>query len=132
MSNHLNELPNGLYVLIVAKQDNSTLGDVVFYDLYNVILPIEKNDSPLTDETELVPDEISFMNSTYFDEIYYARTAYEYLHGIDVYEWTHPPLGKLLMTIPIAIFGFSPFTFRLMANIFGILLIPIMYIIYVK
>ena len=117
------------YIKFIATQDNSTLGDVAFYGLHNEILPIITNDSFLTDEVELVPEEISFMNSTYFDEIYYARTAYEYLHGIDVYEWTHPPLGKLLMTIPIAIFGFSPFTFRLMVNIFGILLIPIMYII---
>ena len=118
------------YLKFVGIQERSTLGDVVFYGNYNEILPMEIDlDNPLTDEVDLVPKDISYMNSTYFDEIYYARTAYEYLHGIDVYEWTHPPLGKLIMTIPIAIFGFSPFTYRLMANIFGILLIPIMYIL---
>lgn len=117
------------YIKFVAKMDSSTLGDVIFYDMNRAIIPVEESDSPLTDETNLVPNEISYMNSTYFDEIYYARTAYEYLHGIDVYEWTHPPLGKLLITIPIAIFGFSPFTYRLMGNLFGILLIPIMYIL---
>lgn len=118
------------YIKFVATSSGATLGDVVFFDQYNKIIPmvIEVGD-PLTDESNLVPKDISYMNSTYFDEIYYARTAYEYLHGIDVYEWTHPPLGKLIMTIPIAIFGFSPFTYRLMANIFGILLIPIMYIL---
>ena len=106
------------------------LGDVMLYDIQQNKIPVIINvNNPLTDELDLVPDEISFMNSTYFDEIYYGRTAYEYAHGIDVYEWTHPPLGKLIMTIPVALFGFSPFSYRLMGNIFGILLIPLMYIL---
>ena len=117
------------YIKFVAVDGNSTLGDVIFFDYQNQRIMKKDSNNPLLDEVDLVPDEISYMNSTYFDEIYYARTAYEYLHGIDVYEWTHPPLGKLLMTIPIALFGFSPFTFRLMGNLFGILLIPIMYIL---
>ncbi len=118
------------FIKFVANTEKATLGDVVFYGNHYQILPMEIDlNNPLTDETDLVPKDISYMNSTYFDEIYYGRTVYEYLHGIDVYEWTHPPLGKLLMTIPAAIFGFSPFTYRLMGNIFGILLIPIMYIL---
>lgn len=116
------------YIKFVAEKDKSTLGDVVFYDMYKNRIPVI-NDNPLVDEINLVPDEISYMNSTYFDEIYYARTVYEYLHGISGYEWTHPPLGKIIMTIPVAIFGFSPFAYRLMGNLFGILMIPIMYIL---
>ena len=118
------------FIKFVATQANSTLGDIALYDEYNKIIPLTlENNNPLNDEAYLVPQSINYMNSTYFDEIYYARTVYEYLHGIDVYEWTHPPLGKLIMAIPVAIFGFSPFTYRLMGNIFGILLIPIMYIL---
>ena len=117
------------YVKFIGLNEGSTLGDVAFYH-YSIPLSIViDQNSPLTDEIDLVPKEISYMNSTYFDEIYYARTAYEYINGIDVYEWTHPPLGKLIITIPIKLFGFSPFTYRLMGNIFGILLIPIMYIL---
>ncbi|HYP24974.1 MAG TPA: phospholipid carrier-dependent glycosyltransferase, partial [Actinomycetota bacterium] len=41
----------------------------------------------------------------YFDEIYHARTAGEYLAGRDAYEYTHPPLGKELMALSIATFG---------------------------
>ena len=118
------------YIKFVSETSDATLGDIVFYDGYKNIIPVVNDEgNPLFDETNLVPENISFMNSTYFDEIYYARTAYEYLHGIPVYEWTHPPLGKLIMTIPIALFGFSPFTYRLMANLFGILMIPTMYIL---
>lgn len=117
------------YIKFVSNSYSATLGDLAFYDYDDNRIPIAiDKDNPLLDEIDLVPLEISFMNSTYFDEIYYARTAYEYLHGIDAYEWTHPPLGKLLMTIPIALFGFSPFSYRLIGNIFGILLIPLMYI----
>lgn len=117
------------YLKFWSNEDGSTLGDVVLYDLHDTIIPVASEESPLTDEIDLVPDEISFMNSTYFDEIYHARTAYEYVNGIPCYEWTHPPLGKLIMSIPIAIFGFNPFTYRLMGNLFGILMIPIMYIL---
>jgi hypothetical protein len=118
------------YIKFVCNQDGSTLGDIVLYGDFNNVLPVVLDEgNPLLDEMELAPKESSYMNSTYFDEIYYARTAYEYIHGIDVYEWTHPPLGKLLMAIPVAIFGFSPFTYRLMGNLFGIMLIPIMYIL---
>ena len=41
----------------------------------------------------------------YFDEIYHARTAGEYLQGRDAYEFTHPPLGKELMALSIRTLG---------------------------
>ena len=117
------------YVKFVGSS-RVTLGDVAFYNNYGEKIPIVvEKDNPLTDEIDLVPDEISYMNSTYFDEIYYARSSYEYAHGMDAYEWSHPPLSKLLMTIPVVLFGFNPFTWRLMTNIVGILLIPAMYIL---
>ena len=117
------------YIKFVATKSSTTIGDVAFYN-YNYMVPIASStDDELIDEIKLVPDEISYMNSTYFDEIYYARSAYEYANGLNAYEWSHPPLGKLLITIPVAIFGFNPFTYRLMGNLFGIMLIPIMYIL---
>ena len=117
-------------IKIVANKELTTVGDVQLYgNNSNKLSFLEEKNNPLTDEVNLAPKNSSFLNSTYFDEIYYARSAYEYIHRLDVYEWTHPPLGKLLIAIPIKIFGFSPFTFRFMGNIFGILLIPIMYIL---
>ena len=92
------------------------------------MIGIDKN-HPMLDETDLVPETKSYMNSLYFDEIYHARSAYEYVNGIDCFEWSHPPLGKLIMAFPLLIFGYSPFTVRLMGNLAGILLIPVMYIL---
>ena len=121
---------NAKYIMFTGKTSNSSLGDIQLYDSNNSKIAVEEDKyNPLLDELDLVPDEISFLNSTYFDEIYYARSAYEYAHGIDCYEWTHPPLGKLIIAIPIVLFGFSPFTFRLMSNLSGLLMIPVMYIL---
>ena len=82
----------------------------------------------LFDEQELAPERYSFRNGTYFDEIYHARTAYEHLHHMPVYEWTHPPLGKIIISIGIMIFGMNPFGWRIMGTLFGIFMIPIIYI----
>ncbi len=40
-----------------------------------------------------------------FDEIYFARAAEEYLKNMRIYENTHPPLTKLLVTISVWFFG---------------------------
>ncbi|HOV68805.1 MAG TPA: phospholipid carrier-dependent glycosyltransferase, partial [Clostridia bacterium] len=80
------------------------------------------------DEQHTAPELISHLNGMYFDEIYHARTAYEYNNAWRVYETTHPPLGKVIMSWGITLFGMSPFGWRFMGNIFGILMIPLMYL----
>ena len=118
------------YIDFVSEEDNITLGEVVFYDKSgNIIKPIMDKNNPLLDEVNTVPLENSYLNNTYFDEIFYARSAYEYAHGLDAYEWTHPPLGKIIMAIPIRLFGFSPFNYRFMGNLAGIFMISLMYIL---
>ena len=82
----------------------------------------------LFDEQALVPAEQTFMNSTYFDEIYHARTAYENLRGVWPYEITHPPLGKILISIGVALFGMTPFGWRFIGTLFGALMLPILYV----
>jgi Gpi18-like mannosyltransferase len=43
-----------------------------------------------------------------FDEIYFARAGEEYLQNMRIYENTHPPLTKLLITFSIMLFGGMP------------------------
>ena len=81
----------------------------------------------LFDEQALVPDTISQLNSMYFDEIYHARTGYEMLHGMTVYETTHPPLGKDFILLGIAVFGMTGFGWRFSGTLFGVLLVPLLY-----
>ena len=82
----------------------------------------------LFDEQNTVPDRPSYYNSMYFDEIYHARTGYEFVHGMDTYETTHPQLGKVFMAWSIEAFGMTPFAWRLPGNIFGILMLPLVYL----
>src|SRR5258706_246758 len=41
----------------------------------------------------------------YFDEVYHARTAFEFLAQREPYEWTHPHLAKEIMALGILAFG---------------------------
>ncbi|HZZ01222.1 MAG TPA: phospholipid carrier-dependent glycosyltransferase [Candidatus Baltobacteraceae bacterium] len=43
-----------------------------------------------------------------FDEIYFARAGEEYLQNLRIYENTHPPLSKLLVTFSMMLFGGMP------------------------
>lgn len=115
--------------------EKSSIGEIAFYNNSKEQVKIKnvtykkKHIKRLTDEQNTVPNKISYMNSSYFDEIYFARTAYEYTKGMDTYEWTHPPLGKLIQAIPIYITNYlSPFNYRLMGNISGILMLIVMYV----
>ena len=82
----------------------------------------------LIDEQSTVADKNTLLNGTYFDEIYFARTAWEHIYGYKIYETTHPPLGKSITAIGILIFGMNTFGWRIMNMLFGVLMIPLMYI----
>jgi dolichyl-phosphate-mannose-protein mannosyltransferase len=85
--------------------------------------------SRLADEQSLVQLPNTYYTETMFDEVYFARTSAQYLHLQSPYEWTHPPLGKLINAVGIAIFGLNPFGWRIMAVIFGMLMIPLIYLL---
>ena len=82
----------------------------------------------LFDEPEEWTTKQTYMNSSYFDEIYHPRTALEHRNNIYPYEVSHPPLGKLIMSIGIALFGMVPFGWRFMGTLFGVLMLPILYV----
>ena len=69
-----------------------------------------------------------WLSSTVFDEIYYVSSAKQYIDGVPPYVDVHPPLGMLIIAIALILLGISPFAWRLIPNICGILLVPIMYI----
>ena len=82
----------------------------------------------LIDEQEKIEYPPTYMSQTYFDEIYFVRTAEEYVNLEEPYECVHPPLGKLIIATGILTFGYSPFGWRIMGVIFATLMIPVMYI----
>ena len=89
---------------------------------------VSENGRAVADEQDTVPETPSYFNGMIFDEIYHARTAYENIHNMSVYEWTHPPLGKLIIALGILIFGMKPFGWRIMGALFGVAMVPLMYV----
>lgn len=77
---------------------------------------------------ETVPQAISWRNSSYFDEIYHPRTALENIENLHPYEITHPPLGKVILGLGIRMFGMTPFGWRFMGTLFGVLMLPLLYV----
>ena len=56
------------------------------------------------------------------------RTAREKIRGIEPYEISHPPLGKLIMGVGIRLFGMTPFGWRFMGTLFGVGMLPLLYV----
>lgn len=123
--------PSARYLRLTLTDTDASLIELVFTNADGeVIRPVNADAYPtLFDESDLYPERYSFRNSMYFDEIYHGRTAYEFLHGLSTYENTHPPLGKVLISLGIAIFGMNPFGWRIMGTWFGIAMLPFLYLL---
>ncbi len=96
---------------------------------FNSPVGIPPQEHPLFDEQERMGVKPSYMNSTYFDEIYHGRTAYEFVTGSNVYETTHPQFGKDLLSLGILIFGMNPFGMRFVHALMGILLMLVLFLL---
>ncbi|HTV75128.1 MAG TPA: phospholipid carrier-dependent glycosyltransferase [Candidatus Acidoferrales bacterium] len=73
-----------------------------------------------------------------FDEIYYARAAEEYLQHKEIFEFTHPPLTKLIITASTLLFGGlshglghggdTSFGWRFLNVVVGALMVGVLYL----
>lgn len=126
------QVPEGCrYLRMTCMSDEASIMEFALADQNeNIVMPQNAQSYPaLFDENSMFPAEgISFRNGTYFDEIYHARTGYEFLHGLRAYETTHPPLGKVFISAGIALFGMTPFGWRIAGTVFGILMLPVIYL----
>jgi len=97
-------------VLLRVTKNKMMLNEVRFMSRGKV-LDYTSRLPKLNDEQNLQLDT-SYYGGMYFDEIYHGRTAFEIMHGLRVYENTHPYLGKLLIIPGIKVFGMSPLGWR--------------------
>lgn len=86
-----------------------------------------KTDKKYLNDEQNISIDTTYYGGMFFDEIYHSRTAYEIMHGINVYENTHPYLGKLLIIPGIELFGMTPFGWRITNVLFAGLFIVMMY-----
>ena len=133
----------GKYLRVNADSAGLNLWEVILRDENGNQIPLKLHDHTgakdvletakppenLIDEQDMLEGEPGWFNGTYFDEIYHARTAYEHLHGLVPYETTHPPLGKLMMSVGIALFGMTPFGWRFSGTFIGVLMLPALYLL---
>ena len=153
------QLLSGRYVRVTGNQINLVLEELIFRESTTYLnsdeVPVptsgeritglsivertgENTDSSLLSDPNSLIDEQDVLDGglepgwytgTYFDEIYHARTAYEHLHGTVPYETTHPPLGKVIMSWFVGIFGMTPFGWRFAGCLMGVLMLPVMYLL---
>ncbi len=121
----------GRFVKITVDEGNFFINEIAcFNDEQTLISPvaaISENPSAnlMFDEQDKAVYEYTWYDGTYFDEVYHPRTAYEYLNGIWPYENTHPPLGKLIISLGMIIFGVNPFGWRFFGTLCGVLMVPV-------
>lgn len=117
---------------IISKEGSLSLpiNEIILLDAdRQVILPSNAKDYPaLFDEQAMFPKLQTYETETMFDEVYHARAAFEYIHHIPAFENTHPPLGKIIISIGIRLFGMNPFGWRFMSAVFGTLMVPLIYL----
>jgi len=127
------------YAKVTFEKPSIYMFELGFKDVEGNVIPIQEisydaldEKMPLNllfDEQDTIPDEITYMNGTYFDEIYHAGTAWEHINLVDPYETTHPPLGKVIMSWGIRLFGTNTFGWRFMGTLVGVLMVPVMYLL---
>lgn len=64
-----------------------------------------------------------------FDEVYHAKSALQYVQNVAPVDWVHPPTSKLLIGVGIRIFGYTPWAWRLMPALAGILLAAVFFLL---
>lgn len=135
------ELSQSIYssvrALRITSDSDLYLGELALYDGNGVMispkdLQYDASMEALFDEQETAPEISSYMNSSYFDEVYHVRTALEHMLGMNPYEISHPPLGKIIISLGISLFGLNPFGWRFMGTLFGILMLPALFVLLKK
>lgn len=131
---------NYRYVRVTSASRNQTLTEIAFIQSETeTVLPVSVYEdayadsrypaSLVIDEQDKVSVNPTFYDEAYFDEIYHPRNAKEIADGQYMYATVHPLLGTNIMALFIRIFGMSPLVWRLPGALFGIMIIPMFYLI---
>jgi predicted membrane-bound dolichyl-phosphate-mannose-protein mannosyltransferase len=133
---------NYKYIKISSFSKNNTLTEIAFRNADSneaEFLPVSvyqdsgsSSKYPATlmiDEQDKMTAYPTYLDEAYFDEIYHPRNAWEIANGQSMYATVHPLLGTNLMAFSIKLFGMNPLAWRIPGAVFGVLLIPMFYLI---
>ncbi len=122
-------LQNTQYIRILPQGDEAEIQEIYITNKQGeYILPINADEYPeLFDEQDFYDENQTSYDQAMFDEIYYAGSALDFLQGRQMYEMTHPPMGKILIALGVWLFGANPFGWRIVCALFGLALLPLFY-----
>jgi len=111
---------------LVWSTDNQLMLGEIRFSYQGKPIRYTTDKSQLNDETD-IPITQGYYGGMFFDEIYHGRTAYEIIHHLEIYENTHPYLGKHIIIQGIKLFGMTPFGWRFSNIFFAALMVFILY-----
>jgi hypothetical protein len=85
--------------------------------------------SLMIDEQEKLILHPTYVDESYFDEIYHPRNAWEIATNHIMYATVHPLVGTNLIALSIKLFGMNTLAWRLPGAITGVLIVPLIYAI---
>jgi dolichyl-phosphate-mannose-protein mannosyltransferase len=119
--------------LVFAPESDGVIGELLVLSAgHERLTPVEvqgEGAERLLDEQEQLKLPITQRYGAYFDEMYFVRTAQNYLRLEEPYEWVHPPLGKLIIALGILLFGMNPFGWRILGVGAAAAMIPLIFLI---
>ena len=124
------------YLDLVFTDTSAEIGEIVLFsngkpERIAKVVPVRggNGQEALIDEPQVLTSLPSFKDQSYFDEVYFARAAEEYLNNKVPFEWSHPPLGKVIMSSGVIVLGPNPFGWRITGVIISIATILLVYLI---
>ncbi len=126
------------YIVVAATDVGTVINEIVVIDdrtnepvqlkvVMESTVNAEYSSANLVDEKDTFTGKTTNKTGMYFDEVYHARSAFEMLNGMQIYENTHPPLGKIIIAVGISIFGMNPFGWRIMGALFSLATVVLAY-----
>ena len=118
------------YIKFVFAATNADILEACFYDNKKKQIKINllEGDAKLFDEQDKIPSDFGLTSDSYFDEFFYVQNAYDIINGEqELSAPDHPFLASEIIGLGMLIFGQTPFGYRIMGWIFGLLMIPLMY-----
>ncbi|MBR2991395.1 MAG: glycosyltransferase family 39 protein, partial [Solobacterium sp.] len=129
---------NYRYLMVYCTDPLSTISEIgVKASGQNRFLPLSINLDPyadsaypgtlLIDEQDTLSTDPSYMNESFFDEVYHVRNAWEIQAKQRMYSHVHPLVGTGIIAASIRVFGMNPFAWRFPGAVCGVLMIWVMY-----
>lgn len=129
---------NYRYIGIIVKNSRDVINEIGFKRAgFDEFLPVRvktrsNTENPyipenIIDEQDKLPIRPTYMDETYFDEIYHVRNAQEISQGQFMYASVHPLLGTQIIAFFIKVLGNNPFAWRIGGALFGIAMLPVFY-----